>query len=96
MFYENERKGEFKLGKDDERFPLGRFICVDDTILICEGIVRSLSVSAEADKMMFRGSLEIRGNVQYPVPVLIGSSGVSSEDQCVANLSGNAVSCQKG
>jgi len=96
IYFDKARKGEFKLLRDDDRIPLPRFYCVDDTILECRVIVRSLSVSTENENIRYSGSLEVQGNVQYPIPVLIGCHNVNQVISFDAALAGKPIFYERG
>jgi len=96
IWFDKTRKGEFKLLKGDDRVPVARFFCVDDTILACKAIVRFLAISVEDGIIKYTGSLEVQRDVQQSIPVLIGCIDVNSVMKFEANLSGRPVSYERG
>lgn len=96
IWFDKASKGEFKLLKDDDRVPVARFFCVDDTILACKAFVRFLSVSTENGNIRYTGSLEIQGDVQHAIPVLIGCIDLNQVVSFDANLAGIPVSNERG
>lgn len=96
IHFDKAKKGEFKFLRDDDRVPLPRFFCVDDSILKCKAIVRSLSIAVEDSIIKFTGSLETQGDLQQTIPVLIGCIDVNSITNFEAKLFGRPVSCERG
>lgn len=94
--FEKAKKGEFKLLRDDDRIPLPRFFCVDDSILECKAIVRYLSISFENNTIRFTGSLEINCDLKAEIPILIGCSDINSITKFEANFAGKPVSYERG
>ncbi|MBW2108093.1 MAG: SEC-C domain-containing protein [Deltaproteobacteria bacterium] len=96
IWFDKSRKGEFKLLKGNDRVPVARFFCVDDTILACKAIVRYLSVSVDEGIIKYTGSLEVQKGIQIPFPVLIGCIDAKTVEAFGANLSGRPVSYERG
>jgi len=96
IWFDKAIKGEFKLLRGDDRVPVARFFCVDDTILACKAIVRFLSVSMDDGIIKYTGSLEVQKGVQRSIPVLIGCIDAKSVENFEANLSGRPVSYERG
>lgn len=94
--FEKAKKGEFKLLRDDDRIPLPRFFCVDDSILECKAIVRYLSISFENNTIRFAGSVEINCDLESEVPILIGCSDINSITKFEANFAGKPISYERG
>lgn len=96
IHFDKAKKGEFKLQRNDDRVPLPRFLCVDESILKCKAIVRSLSTSVDENIIKFTGSLEIQSDIQQSIPILIGCIDVNLVKSFEANLSGRPVSYERG
>jgi len=94
--FDKARKGEFKLLKGSDRVPLPRFFCVDGIVLACKAIVRFLSISLENSIIKYVGSLEVQGDVQQSIPILIGCIDVNSVASFEASLSGGHVPYERG
>ena len=96
IWFEKDKKGEFVLLKGDDRIPVARYFCVDESILSCKSIVRLLSISLDNDSVTYSGSLEIKGNSATPLPIIVGCTDVDSVDSFDANLSGKPVTYERG
>ncbi|RJP59598.1 MAG: SEC-C domain-containing protein [Deltaproteobacteria bacterium] len=94
--FDKAKRGEFKLLRDDDRIPLPRFFCVDDSILECKAIVRYLSISVENNTIKFVGSVGINCNLQSEIPILIGCSDINSIKKFEANFAGKPISYERG
>lgn len=94
--FEKAKKGEFKLLRDDDRIPLPRFFCVDDSILECKAIVRHLSISFENNTIRFDGSLGVNYDLKSKIPILIGCADINSITKFEASFSGKPVSYERG
>jgi len=96
IHFDKAKKGEFKLQRDDDRIPLPRFFCVDNSVLECKAIVRYLSLSIENNTIRFSGSVDINFNLQSDIPILIGCSDINSITKFEANFSGKPISYERG
>lgn len=96
IWFEKDKKGEFVLLKDDDRIPVARYFCVDESILSCKSIVRLLSISLDNDRITYSGSLEIKGDSPTTLPIIVGSIDVDSVESFDANLSGKPVKYERG
>lgn len=94
--FDKTKKGEFKLLRDDDRIPLPRFLCIDESILECKAIVRYLSISVDNNTIRFDGSVEIKCDSQSEIPILIGCSNIDSIAKFEANFAGKAISYERG
>ena len=96
IWFDKEQKGEFKLLKGDDRIPVARFFCVDDSILELSAIIRFLSISVDNDLITYTGSLEVRKSDDQTIPLLVGCVDARSVVIFEANLSGRPVSYERG
>lgn len=94
--FDKAKKEEFKLLRGDDRIPLPRLLCVDDSILECKAIVRYLSISVENNTIRFAGSVEIKCDLQSEIPILIGCSDINSITKFEANFAGKRISYERG
>lgn len=96
FWFEKDKKGEFVLLKGEDRIPVARYFCIDESILSCKSIVRLLSVSLENDRTAYTGSLEVKGNSETTLPIIVGCIDADSVDSFDANLSGQPVTYERG
>jgi hypothetical protein len=96
IYFEKDRKGEFVLLRDQDRVPVGRYFCVDESILSCKAIVRLLSLSLENDSIIYAGSLEIKGKPNGTVPIIIGCIDGDFVERFDADHSGRPVTYERG
>ncbi|MEW6113925.1 MAG: SEC-C domain-containing protein [Thermodesulfobacteriota bacterium] len=94
--FDKGRKGEFVLCRREDRIPIARFICVDTTILVCKAIVRSISLSVDDRIIRYCGSVEIQGQPQGSIPIIIGCLDSQFLDSFETDLSGVPISYTKG
>jgi hypothetical protein len=94
--FDKAKKGEFKLLRDDDRIPLPRFFCVDDSILEGKAIVRYLSVSIENKTVRFDGSVGINSDFKSDIPILVGCSDINLITKFEANFAGKPISYERG
>lgn len=96
LHFDKAKKGEFKLLRDDDRIPLPRFFCVDDSILECKAIVRYLSISIENNTVRFDGSVGINSDLKSEIPILVGCSDINLITNFEANFAGKPISYERG
>jgi len=96
FWFEKAKKGEFVLLKGEDRVPIARYFCVDESILSCKSIVRLLSISLENNRTVYSGSLEVKGNLATKLPIIVGCLDVDTVDSFDANLSGQPVTYERG
>jgi len=94
--FDKAKKGEFKLLRDDDRIPLPRFFCVDDSILECKAIVRYLSISIENNTVRFDGSVGINADSKSEIPILVGCSDINLITKFEARSAGKPISYERG
>lgn len=96
IWFEKGIKGEFVLLKGEDRIPVARYFCVNESILSCKSIVRLLSISLDNDRITYSGSLEVKGNSATTLPIIVGCIDVNSIDSFEANFSGKPVTYERG
>jgi hypothetical protein len=94
--FDKAKKGEFKLLRNDDRIPLPRFFCVDDSILECQAIVRYLSISIENNTVRFDGSVGINSDFKSDIPILVGCSDLNLITNFEAKFAGKPISYERG
>jgi hypothetical protein len=94
--FEKNRKGEFVHLSNEDRVPVARYFCIDESVLSCKSVVRLLSLTLKDNRITYSGSLEIKGNPSGTIPIIIGCIDVDSIETFDADQSGRPVTSERG
>lgn len=93
--FENKQKGEIVLLKNDDRIPIGKYFTIEETILQQTAIVSALTISKTSDKIIYSGTVRLRGDIPRKAPLIIGTVDIDLVD-FEASISGLPTSFEKG
>lgn len=78
--FENKQKGEIILLKDQDRIPIGKYFSIEETIIEQTAIVSELTVSKDNDRIIYSGTIRVRGDIPRKAPLIIGTTDIDIVD----------------
>jgi len=93
--FQDGPRGEFLLLKDNNRIPLGRFFTMDASIVKNKAIVSSLVVKQHNDELVFSGIVDVVGDSERDVQLLIGTDNLTALSAFDAEAAGKPASHER-